>query len=228
MVTLGSRRTLKRFDAARTRTLPSGATESLGIALASCSNFAFGYFNAYRAIAEDESIDFVLHTGDYIYEYGADGWGAETAERLGRVHEPAHEIVSLADYRARHAQYKRDPDSQAMHATHPLMCCWDDHESTNNPWSGGAQNHQPEEGSWNERRDASVRAYYEWMPIREPEGGLRPIDFWRVYSFGDLATLVTLVLVPSLYLIAEDVAGLFSRRRESAAVAGPTSEHHTA
>ena len=177
----------------RTKTLPDGELETLGIALASCSNYAFGYFNAYDAIARDESIDIVLHTGDYIYEYGAKGWGAETARTVGRRHQPAHETVTLADYRQRHAQYKRDAGSLAMHAAHPFVACWDDHESTNNPWMGGAQNHQPEEeGDWEDRRDASLQAYYEWMPIREPQEGRTRAEFWRSYSFGGLATLVTL------------------------------------
>lgn len=177
----------------RTRTLPTGRLERLGIALASCSNFAFGYFNAYDAIARDPLIDFVLHTGDYIYEYGADGWGAEVARKLGRVHQPANEIVSLSDYRTRHAQYKTDAGSQAMLAAKPLMACWDDHESANNPWTGGAQNHQPEtEGDWAARREASIRAYFEWMPVREPGPGRTRMQFWRTYVFGDLATLTTL------------------------------------
>lgn len=177
----------------RTRTLPRGRLDQLGIALASCSNFAFGLFNAYDAIARDPAVDFVLHTGDYIYEYGAEEWGGSVAKGLGRVHEPAHEIVSLADYRERHAQYKTDAGSQAMHAAHPFLSCWDDHESTNNPWAGGAQNHQSEtEGDWIERRDASIRAYYEWMPVREPGPGRTRAQFWRNYSFGDLATLFTL------------------------------------
>jgi alkaline phosphatase D len=182
----------------RARTLATGRLDRLGIALASCSNYAFGFFNAYDAIAADPDIDFVLHTGDYIYEYGAEGWGADIARKLGRVHEPAHEIVSLADYRTRHAQYKTDAGSRAMLAAHTLLCCWDDHESTNNPWSGGAQNHQPDtEGDWAARRAASIRAYFEWMPVREPEWlessrSKSRMQFWRSYSFGDLATLVTL------------------------------------
>lgn len=176
----------------RTRTLPIGSPERLGIALASCSNHAFGHFNGYAAIARDPGVEFVLHTGDYIYEYGADGWGGETARRLGRVHEPAHEIVTLADYRLRHAQYKRDAGSQAMHAAHPLIALWDDHETTNNPWTAGAQNHQPEEGLWRDRRTASLRAYFEWMPIRDPAPGTRRRDYWRSYRFGDLANLITL------------------------------------
>jgi len=179
--------------AGRTRTLPVGRLDRLGIALVSCSNYAFGYFNAYDAIAADAGVDFVLHTGDYIYEYGADEWGAETARKLGRVHMPANEIVSLDDYRLRHAQYKTDLGAQAMHAAHPLLACWDDHESANNPWTGGAQNHQSDkEGDWQERRAASIRAYFEWMPVREPVPGRSRMQFWRTYRFGDLATLCTL------------------------------------
>ncbi len=177
----------------KTKTLPQGRLDKLGIALASCSNYAFGFFNAYDAIAKDTTIDFVLHTGDYIYEYGADGWGGDVAKKIGRVHAPAHEIVSLSDYRTRHAQYKSDPSSQSMHAAHPVIAIWDDHESANNPWIGGAQNHTPDtEGSWRRRRDASLRAYYEWMPIREPKAGHERQDYWRTLRFGDLATMVTL------------------------------------
>ncbi|MCB9955202.1 MAG: alkaline phosphatase D family protein [Caulobacterales bacterium] len=177
----------------QTRTLPEGATDRLGLAVASCSNYAFGFFNAYEAIAKDDDVDFVLHTGDYIYEYGADEWGAETAKVIGRVHEPANEIVSLLDYRTRHAQYKRDAGSLAMHAAKPLITLWDDHESANNPWVGGAQNHQPDkEGDWIVRCANAIRAYYEWMPIRNPALGELPEEYWRTYVFGDLATLVTL------------------------------------
>lgn len=182
----------------RTRTLPQGRLDRLGIALASCSNYAFGFFNAYDAIARDADVDFVLHTGDYIYEYGGkDGWGAEVARTIGRTHDPLHEIVSLADYRARHAQYKTDAGSRAMHANHTLLACWDDHESANNPWTGGAQNHQPDsEGDWATRRAASIQAYFEWMPVREPEWlehkGRTRAQFWRAYRFGDLALLHTL------------------------------------
>lgn len=177
----------------RTLTLPTGRLDRLGLALVSCSNYAFGYFNAYAAIARDVAVDVVLHTGDYIYEYAADGWGAETARRLGRLHEPAGETLTLADYRTRHAQYKSDAGSRAMLAAKPLLCCWDDHESANNPWTGGAENHQPAtEGDWASRREAALQAYYEWMPIRDPAPGRTRAQFWRTYVFGDLATLNTL------------------------------------
>lgn len=177
----------------RTRTLPTGRLDRLGIALVSCSNYPFGYFNAYDAIARDPAVDFVLHTGDYIYEYGAQQWGGNVGKGIGRLHEPANEIVSLSDYRTRHAQYKTDAGSQAMLAAKPLLACWDDHESANNPWTGGAQNHQPDtEGDWAARRAASIQAYFEWMPVREPGLGRTRAQFWRTYAFGDLATLSTL------------------------------------
>lgn len=180
-------------DIGRTRTLPIGRLDRLGIAVASCSNYPFGYFNAYDAIARDPEVDLVVHLGDYIYEYGADGWGSAVGKGIGRTHEPANEIVSLADYRIRHAQYKSDAGSRAMHAAHPLIAIWDDHESANNPWLEGAENHQPEsEGDWRVRRAASLAAYFEWMPIRDPLPGHERSRYWRRYEFGDLATLITL------------------------------------
>jgi alkaline phosphatase D len=176
----------------RTRTLPVGHVESLTIAVATCSNYPFGYFNAYEVIANDNSIDLVLHLGDYIYEYGIEGYGGQTGRRIGRSHKPTHEIISIEDYRERHAQYKSDVCSQSMHARHPMVVIWDDHESANNPWMEGAQNHQDNEGDWISRRDTSLQAYYEWMPIREPDRGHKPEEYWRHYKFGDLASIITL------------------------------------
>jgi alkaline phosphatase D len=176
----------------QTKTIPIGHLDKLVIAVTTCSNYPFGYFNAYEVIANDPEIDVVAHLGDYIYEYSENDYGGETGVRLGRIHEPRHEIVSLADYRTRHAQYKTDPGSLAMHAQHPLIAIWDDHESANNPWMDGAENHQPEEGDWHARRAASLQAYYEWMPVRNPAPGVAPEKLWRHYKFGDLASLITL------------------------------------
>lgn len=177
----------------RSKTLPAGALSTLTLAVVSCSNFPFGHFNVYDAIALDDSVEWVLHLGDYLYEYGSDGWGGAMGRQLRREHRPAREIVSLDDYRQRHAQYKADPLSQRMHARHPLLVIWDDHEVTNNPWRGGAQNHQPDsEGPWQARRRAALRAWFEWMPVRDPQPGHRREDYWRHWRFGDLASLVAL------------------------------------
>jgi alkaline phosphatase D len=170
----------------RTKTLPEGRTQSLRMAVVSCSNHAYGYFNVYGRIAQRADLDLVMHLGDYIYEYGANQYGKV------RSPEPATEIVTLADYRARHAQYKRDPDSIAMHRQHPLVAIWDDHETANNAWKDGAENHQPAtEGSWPARVSAALQAYYEWMPVRllDPANPRRDN---RAYAYGDLADLIML------------------------------------
>ncbi len=173
----------------RTRTLPSGATKDVVLAVASCTLYPNGYFNAYQAIADLPRVDAVLHLGDYIYEYGGpDSYGMNSAVAAERPHDPNHEIVSLADYRRRHAQYKSDPQLQAAHARAPWIVVWDDHETANDSYETGAQNHQSEtEGDWSERKARAIKAYYEWMPIREPAGGGFAIN--RAFQFGDLMSL---------------------------------------
>ena len=168
-----------------TRTLPGDQADHVRLAVTSCANYPQGYFNAYREIASTTGLNAVLSLGDYIYEYANREYGDGTA--LGRISQPDHEIVSLADYRVRHAQHKAEQDLQDAHAAHPWIVVWDDHESANNSWSGGAQNHNPGEGEWSARKTAAIRAYYEWMPIREVPTGL-----YRNFRFGKLADLVML------------------------------------
>lgn len=171
-------------DIGRTRTLPEGSVDHLRIAYTSCSNFAKGQFNVYRELANRADLDAVLHLGDYIYEYG----DIEDSVRTGRINEPLHETKTLTDYRLRHACYKRDKDLQEVHRQHPFLVIWDDHEIANNAWPGGAANHDDAlEGSWMDRLKAGVRAYLEWMPIREPSGLQKGI--YRSFRFGDLADL---------------------------------------
>lgn len=172
----------------RTRTLPVGQVDNARFAVLSCSNYPFGYFNVYDLIARRDDLDAVIHLGDYFYEYGRDGYGGESGAALGREHIPAHEALTLGDYRTRHAQYKSDPASLAMHAAHAIIPIWDDHETANDSWKGGAENHDPAtEGDWNDRKRAALQAYYEWMPVREPTA--TPAAFFRSYVYGDLLTL---------------------------------------
>ncbi|WP_298287584.1 alkaline phosphatase D family protein [Novosphingobium sp.] len=174
----------------RFRTLPVGKTDKLVIALTSCALYPGGYFNAYADLATQERVDAVLHLGDYIYEYGAEGYGADIGKRLNRLPDPTHEIVTLSDYRRRHAQVKADPQMQAAHARAAFICVWDDHETANDSWLGGAENHDPaKEGDWRARKAAALQAYFEWMPIRNPKAGADPAAINRSFEFGDLATL---------------------------------------
>jgi alkaline phosphatase D len=175
----------------RTRTLPRGAVEAARFAVVSCSNYPYGYFHAYREIANRDDLDAVIHLGDYLYDYGRGEYATEYAEQLGRVPDPPHEILTLSDYRRRHAQYKTDPDLQAMHAAHPMIAVWDDHEICNDTWRDGALNHNEGEGSWDERVDAATRAYVEWMPIRADANG-KTTRVFRDFRYGDLLSLIML------------------------------------
>lgn len=166
----------------RTRTLPEGTARSWKAAVFSCSNLPYGYFNAYAHAAARDDIDCAIHLGDYYYEYEQGGYAPPGGAVDGRWPEPAAEIVHLADYRLRHASYRADPDLQRLHQVKPMIVQWDDHESTNDSWEGGAQNHQPgAEGDWSTRKAASIQAYREWMPVSD--------EPWKAYAIGSLATL---------------------------------------
>jgi len=176
----------------RVRTLPEGATPDVVLGVASCQLHPGGLFNAYDALSKEPRLDAVVHLGDYIYEYGArpDDYGLSTGAALSRIPQPPHEILTLEDYRLRHAQYKSDPDLQAAHARAAFICVWDDHEVANNTWTQGAENHaEATEGDLATRKAVALRAYYEWMPIREPRQGLSLDHVNRSFEFGDLATL---------------------------------------
>jgi alkaline phosphatase D len=177
-----------------TRTVPASGGTKWSLAVVSCSNLPFGLFNAYEAVAGRDDVDAVIHLGDYIYEYGVDGYGGEVGKTIGRIHNPVTEIVTLDDYRARHAQYKSDPKLQAAHQNVPWYCTWDDHESTNNSYRSGAENHNPEnnEGDWTSRKQRAVQAYMEWMPVRDLVAGRAKESIYRSVDFGDLATIFML------------------------------------
>ncbi len=176
----------------RTRTLPTGSVERLTFAVVSCSNYPQGYFNVYRALTEHDEIDAVLHLGDYIYEYPRGVYSSDQAEAMNRESVPEGEVLTLSDYRIRHAQYKADPDSQEVHRLFPFITIWDDHELANDAWRSGAENHDEGEGRWKKRRDAAVRAYREWMPIRPAKGRDSAGRIYRHFEMGDLASLVML------------------------------------
>ncbi|MET9699222.1 alkaline phosphatase D family protein [Streptomyces sp. NPDC006529] len=177
--------------AGRTRTAPAAGARVPGIrfGVVSCANWESGYFSAYRHLAARADLDAVLHLGDYIYEYKTGGF--PEPKYVVRPHAPTHEILTLADYRTRHGNYKTDADLQALHAAHPVIAIWDDHEFANDAWSGGAENHTPgAEGDWAARAAAAKRAYFEWMPVRPSTEG----TVYRQLRFGDLVDLLLLDL----------------------------------
>jgi alkaline phosphatase D len=178
----------ERSTIGRTRTLPEGDVARVRLASVSCANYPAGYFNVYRCIADRADLDAVVHLGDYIYDFANGVYGDGSAS--GRVPMPAGEASTLADYRLRYATYRSDVDLQAAHATHPFIAVWDDHEVTNDWWRGGAPGHRAALGDWTVRLAAGLRAYREWMPIRETAGGA--FHLYRSFRFGRLADLLML------------------------------------
>jgi alkaline phosphatase D len=177
----------------RTRTAPAPGTalERLRVGVVTCTEWEFGFFGGCRVLAERDDIDVVLALGDYIYEFGNDYGGIPSPKPAGRLHSPNHETLTLDDYRARYRQYHLDGGLRALHARHPVIAIYDDHEVANDWWRDGSQNHTPgTEGNFHARRDAALRAFREWLPVR-----VNPTDAtvaYRRFQFGNLVDLFML------------------------------------
>lgn len=170
----------------KTKTLPTGSVSNVKLAVLSCSNYPAGFFNVYSEVAKSD-VDVAVHLGDYIYEYAATGYASDNAASLGRLSVPANELLTLSDYRLRHAQYKSDADAKQFHASKPMIAVWDDHEFANDTYKDGAENHTPAtEGSFAARKAAAMQAYHEWMPIRT---GSDKSKIYRSFNFGNLLSL---------------------------------------
>jgi alkaline phosphatase D len=171
----------------KTKTTPIGAAvDHLRFGVVSCSNFQAGYFNGYRRLADRTDLDAVIHLGDYIYEYASGIYG-DSSLTAERALEPEAEIIDLADYRARYSTYRLDTALSRVHQQHPFITVWDDHESANDSYTSGAENHtEGEEGEWEDRKAIAKQVYFEWMPIREnPDGSI-----YRTLHYGDLMDLI--------------------------------------
>ncbi len=168
----------------RMRTASSDANH-LRFAVVSCNNYEAGFFNGFKKIAQRNDIDAVIHLGDYIYEYEPKGYGDSLT---GRFVEPQKEIISEGDYRTRYSVYRLDPDLRTAHQQQTFISIWDDHESTNDSYKDGAENHQTNEGDWQIRKGISKKVYFEWMPIREAADN----KIYRKISYGNLMDLIML------------------------------------
>ena len=166
----------------RTRTVPPGNAAHPGelhFAFVSCQNYPDGHFTSYAEIAAAPDIETVIFLGDYIYE----GRNA-----VLRAHAPAREIMSLDDYRIRHAQYKTDVDLQAAHAAHPWLVTWDDHEFKNDYADLDVDPDRPPE-QVAARRAAAYRAYWEHMPLSRARKPVGPdLQLYRRFNWGSIAT----------------------------------------
>ena len=168
----------------RFKTLPIGTTERVRLGVATCGDYSRGLWNAYARLAEAD-VDAVLHLGDYIYE---------TDRNAVRVHQPAVDVVTVDEYRARYSSYRLEPELQAVHAAHAMIWVWDDHETVDGTWREGADpnDHDPAiHGPIEIRQANALQAALEWLPIRLPDPST-PERIYRRFQFGNLVDLFML------------------------------------
>ncbi|KAL5641152.1 hypothetical protein ACGC1H_001589 [Rhizoctonia solani] len=189
----------------RTRTIASANTPAqkvnggkpLTLGVFSCSNYPFGFFNAYGYAAKSTDADIMVHLGDYIYEYG-EGHCASRAPLNRTVSD--RELATLSDYRARLALYRTDESLAYNHQYFPWILVWDDHEVADNSWKAGTTDsndtisgckYSPSGTCFSDRKLSAVRAYHEWIPIRQValDDKLR---IWRNFQIGKLLDLTML------------------------------------
>lgn len=180
----------KKSPRGRTRTTPSNNADSLRFAIVSCANFEAGFFNAYKVLLNRADFDAVICLGDYIYEYETGGYSPNST--ANRQWLPSNEILSLSDYRERYSTYHLDEDLRRLHQQFPFITIWDDHETANDAWMNGAENHQASEGPFAVRKANAKQAYFEWLPIRQQTGSSDPYRIFRKLTYGNLIDFIML------------------------------------
>ncbi len=175
---------------------PLGSKQKIRIAFYSCQNYESGFFNAQRAISKEKDIDLVVCLGDYIYEY-SDNAGVRR-DRSGRNNDG--DVQFLDEYREKYRLYKKDKNLKAMHAAHPFICVWDDHEVEDNRADGNPSSAQadptktnlkdlPRRVSFAQRTVNGYRAFFNYMPRGRFKG-----DRQRIFEDYRLGSMVDLML----------------------------------
>ena len=152
----------------KARTLPPDSVNQFKLAVVSCSSVWSGYFNAYRRIAERNDIDYVVHLGDYAYDY------ADRQELIRMPAEYPKDAANLKEWRERHTYYLLDPDLRAARQNKTWIAEWDNHDLNVND-TGKVQ--EP------------IQAFYEYLPVRMPNPE-HPERIYRSFHFGKLADLI--------------------------------------
>ncbi|KZV93296.1 hypothetical protein EXIGLDRAFT_768193 [Exidia glandulosa HHB12029] len=124
-----------------------------------------------------------------------------TTHAIGRILSD-RELVTITDYRTRLALYRTDSALVSAHASAPWITVWDDHEVANNGWKAGTSDSNdsvatggcafsPSLTCFTDRKNAAVRAYHEWMPIRQVAADDK-LGIWRNFRIGKLLDLTML------------------------------------
>ncbi len=158
---------------------PADSKETIRIGFYSCQNYNAGYYTAQAGLAKEKDLDLVLCLGDYIYEKGTyTGPRSDTTGVNGDG-----DVQTLDEYRQKYRLYQSDKALQDLHAAHPFVMVWDDHEVEDNYAgdedldNGGDIRRVPFE----ERRMNAYKAFFEAMPKMKVKG-----DPTRIYGSAKL------------------------------------------
>ncbi|PRW58605.1 alkaline phosphatase isoform A [Chlorella sorokiniana] len=175
-----------------TKTTASGHLEELTFAQVCCSNWGFGRFHVYDLATRVDGLDFVLHCGDYIYEYGKGAYPERRFQARHGLRRPKHQCKTLEDFRRRYACYRTDAALQELHRRVPWVCVWDDHEVADSASVSTSDNSDgASRQEWEARKRSGVQAFSEWVPVRGLQPGAPDLaGCHRTLHFGDLITLM--------------------------------------
>ncbi|MCH2242616.1 MAG: alkaline phosphatase D family protein, partial [Aquabacterium sp.] len=202
--------TVSRPGRCRTAPAPGASVRSLHFGLLTCQDYTNGYYGALAHVAADDSLDFVLHLGDFIYETAGDPrfQSLPFADRTLVLPSGGSAALGLADYRHIYRSYRADPNLQAAQERHTWICVPDDHETSNDCyWDAardtlGAPDHPyttdaaygNDPALLRQLKLDAQRAWAEYVPARVAvnEGATHPHDFLRQYrrfAFGGFLDL---------------------------------------
>src|SRR3954447_3290769 len=180
------------------RTLPpADSNQAIKIGFYSCQSYEAGYYTAQGALAKEKDLDLVLMLGDYIYEHHYYDGPAERADMTGANKDG--DVQTLAEYREKYRFYQSDKNLQNLHAAHPFVVIWDDHEVEDNyagsqpdsaskdPANQENNNKYPRRVPFGARRKNGYRAFFEAMPRLTPKGN-------RLYGSLKLGNMAELFL----------------------------------
>lgn len=201
----------------RCRTAPAAgvAASRLRLAVLTCQDYTNGYYPALSAIAEDDTIDFVVHLGDFIYESAGDPRFQKLPFEDRLITLPSVDFpvaMNLADYRHIYRTYRSDPNLQQCMAQHTWIITRDDHETGNDaywdyanntlglpdhPYTRSDQFEMQREGLLNQLMLDSQQAWFEYVParVRYTESSTDPhtrLAYHRHVALGDLVDLYML------------------------------------
>lgn len=172
----------------RARTAPlADADVPVRFGVVVCQDYIDGYYNAYALLQNrDPDLDFIVHLGDYIYEYdrGTGGAGDDIAARAIRFPDQSpgawvkadweqggkdsKAARSLENYRHLYRVHHGDRMLQRVHERTPMLLIWDDHEFSDDCYgaSGTYSNGRIKEYDSERRRNAQ-QAFFEYLPVDE-------------------------------------------------------------